>query len=46
VVGVNAQIATNQGANVNASVGFAIPANIVRQVAPRSSRRGRTTGRG
>jgi len=33
VVGVNAQIAT-AGINANSGVGFAIPANIVRQVAP------------
>jgi 2-alkenal reductase len=33
VIGVNAQIAT-AGANANSGVGFAIPANIVRQVAP------------
>ncbi|NIM93571.1 MAG: trypsin-like serine protease [Anaerolineales bacterium] len=33
VIGVNAQIATD-GARANAGVGFAIPANIVRRVAP------------
>lgn len=33
VIGVNAQIATN-GTQANAGVGFAIPANIVRQVVP------------
>ncbi len=33
VVGVNAQIASN-GTQANAGVGFAIPANIVRQVVP------------
>jgi S1-C subfamily serine protease len=33
VIGVNAQIAT-AGINANSGVGFAIPANIVRQVAP------------
>jgi 2-alkenal reductase len=33
VIGVNAQIATN-GTNANAGVGFAIPSNIVRKVAP------------
>jgi 2-alkenal reductase len=33
VVGVNAQIATG-GANANSGVGFAIPANVVRRVAP------------
>jgi 2-alkenal reductase len=34
VIGVNAQIAVNNGVNANAGVGFAIPANIVRRVAP------------
>lgn len=33
VVGVNAQIATG-GANANSGVGFAIPSNVVRRVAP------------
>lgn len=34
VIGVNAQIATNGGAAANAGVGFAIPSNVVRRVAP------------
>jgi 2-alkenal reductase len=34
VIGVNAQIATDAGVRANAGVGFAIPSNIVRRVAP------------
>lgn len=34
VIGVNAQIATGQQTQANAGVGFAIPSNIVRRVAP------------
>lgn len=34
VVGVNAQIATGSSGRANAGVGFAIPVNIVRRVAP------------
>lgn len=34
VIGVNAQIATGGGNPTNAGVGFAIPANVVRRVAP------------
>jgi S1-C subfamily serine protease len=34
VIGVNAQILTRQGVPANIGIGFAIPANIVRRVAP------------
>lgn len=34
VIGVNAQIITRQGVPANIGIGFAIPANIVRRIAP------------
>lgn len=34
VVGVNTQIVTSDGARANSGVGFAVPANIIRKVAP------------
>ena len=41
VIGVNAQIATGGGVAANSGVGFAIPANVVRRVAPALIQNGR-----
>jgi S1-C subfamily serine protease len=40
VIGVNSQIATN-GSDANSGVGFAVPIDIVKQVAPRLEKNGR-----